>query len=250
MFSLIEERGFMRVSDLSNIFGISEVTVRSDLDHPDASPRIQRVHGGAMVREGLSHVEQTFEQSEVTSADEKAAIGEAAAALVMPGESLIIDVGTTTTAVARALARRRDLEDVVVFTNGLTIAAELEPEIPRISVILTGGRLRPRQHSLVDPLAGLILEQVNVTTAFVGCTGVHPDEGITNINLPEAAVKTLMIKAAHRVVVVAEGPKLGRISVARFADLADVDLLVTGPSAPPELLTQIRERGVDTKVTG
>lgn len=239
----------MRVTDLSKIFGVSEVTVRSDLGYLADSSPVQRVHGGAMLRGDRPQTEQSFEQSEVTSAREKAGIGDAAADLVSPGDSLIIDVGTTTTAVARALAQRSELEDIVVFTNGLTIAMELELEIPRFTVILTGGRLRPRQHSLVDPLAGVILEQINVTMAFVGCNGVHPEEGITNINLPEAAVKSRMVKAAQRVVVVADGSKLGKISVARFADLSDVDVLVTGQSAPPELVSQIGDLGIATTVT-
>lgn len=248
MLTLIEERGFMRVSDLSQIFGISEVTVRSDLDSLSSTSPIERVHGGAMHRDQRSQVEPSFEQSVGTSAGEKAAIGAAAAALVSSGDSLIIDVGATTTAVARALAERRDLEDIVVFTNGLTIAMELESEIPRITVILTGGKLRPRQHSLVNPMAGMILDQINATTAFIGCNGVHPEEGVTNINLPEAAVKRQMVEAAHRVIVVAEGSKLGKISVAHVAALRDIDGLITGSSAPPELVAQIGDLGVTTTV--
>ena len=241
----------MRVVDLSKIFAISEVTVRSDLDQLASSSLVERVHGGAMLWPGTTGTtEPSFEQSKITSADEKAAIGAAAAELVSPGESLVIDVGTTTTAVARALAQRTDLEDVTIFTNGLTIAMELESAIPRLTVILTGGTLRPRQHSLVDPMAGMILDETNVATAIIGCNGVHPDEGVTNINLPEAAVKRRMVKAAQRIVVVAGGPKLGKISVTRFAKMSDVDALVTGGSAPPELVAEFRGLGINTTVAG
>lgn len=248
MLTLIEERGFMRVSDLSQIFGISEVTVRSDLDSLSSTSPIERVHGGAMHRDQRSQVEPSFEQSVGTSAGEKAAIGAAAAALVSSGDSLIIDVGATTTAVARALAERRDLEDIVVFTNGLTIAMELESEIPRITVILTGGKLRPRQHSLVNPMAGMILDQINATTAFIGCNGVHPDEGVTNVNLPEAALKRRMVDAAQRCVVVADGSKVGNISVIKIADLDAVDAVITGESAPPEVLDELEKLGIDVAV--
>lgn len=248
MQTLIEEREFMRVGDLSEIFGISEVTVRSDLDSLASSTLIQRVHGGAMLDRSQAMREQTFEQSAGTSPEEKAAIGSAAAGLVSSGESLSIDVGTTATAVARALAQRSELADVTVFTNGLTIAAELESEIPRVTVVLTGGTLRPRQHSLVGPYADAIFDRVNVTTAFIGCNGLHPTEGVTNINLPEAAMKTRMVKAAQRIVVIAGGPKLGKISMARFADVSDIDLLITGASAPPELLNQLNDLGVATMV--
>ncbi len=245
MVTLISERQFMRVSDLSEVFAISEVTVRSDLAQLEQAALVRRVHGGATEISSKHEMEPSYEESEQSSWEEKRSIGEHAASLVASGNSVIIDVGTTATAVARALAKRTDLEGVVVFTNGITTALELEPAIPRLTVILTGGQLRPKQHSLVDPMGNTILSQVNVNLAFIGCNGVHPDEGVTNINLPEAGMKTRMVEAAQRVVVVAEGAKLGRISVTRIAHLADIDLLITGSGAPPELVAQIADADVE-----
>jgi len=255
VLTLIEEHGFVRVADLSSLFGVSEVTVRSDLDQLAQASLIDRVHGGAMARSRISmdgssieEAEPSFEESVDTLTDEKDAIGRAAAALVSSGDSLIIDVGTTTTAVAHALTERTDLDDVVVFTNGLTIAMQLESAIPRFTVILTGGKLRPRQHSLVNPMGSGILEQINVTMAFIGCNGIHPTDGVTNINLPEAQIKNRMIEAAGQVVVVADGSKVGNVSVARIARIDDVDRLITTDSAPSVLLDQIRDLGVITTV--
>ena len=255
MLALIEEHSFMRVADLSDMFEVSEVTVRSDLDQLARMSLVERVHGGAMTRSrvsetepSLEETEPTFEESTDKLAVEKAAIGRTAASLVSSGDSLIIDVGTTATAVAHALTERADLDDVVVFTNGLTIAMELESAIPRFTVILTGGKLRPRQHSLVNPMGSGILDQINVTTAFIGCNGIHPTDGVTNINLPEAQIKIRMIEAAHQVVVVADGSKVGKASVARIARIEDVDRLITTDSAPSEMLGQIRDLGVETTV--
>ncbi len=243
----------MRVGDLSDMFGVSEVTTRSDLDHLAEASLVERVHGGAVALATPPAIaslpeddEPSFEESADMLAEEKAAIGRSAASLVSSGDSIIIDVGTTATAVARALTERPDLDEIVVFTNGLTIAMELEAAIPRFTVILTGGTLRPRQHSLVNPMGGQILDQINATTAFIGCNGVHPDDGITNINVPEAQIKSRMIEAARRVVVVADGSKIGKVSVARIARIDDVDDLITTSSAPPEMLEQIREHGVET----
>ena len=143
---------------------------------------------------------------------------------------------------------RSDLQDVVVFTNGLTIAAELEPAIPRFTVILTGGKLRPHQHSLVNPMGSGILEQINVSMAFIGCNGIHAMDGVTNINLPEAQIKSRMIEAANNVVVVADGSKVGVASVARFAHIDDVDRLITTTSAPPDEIDRIRDAGVAVTV--
>jgi len=243
----------MRVAELSDMFGVSEVTTRSDLDHLAEASLLERVHGGAvaptMPPPGAAlpdDSEPSFEESIDMLSEEKAAIGRSAASLVSSGDSIIIDVGTTATAVARALTERSDLDEIVVFTNGLTIAMELEAAIPRFTVILTGGTLRPRQHSLVNPMGGQILDQINATTAFIGCNGVHPDDGITNINVPEAQIKSRMIGAAHRVVVVADGGKVGKISVARIARMGDIDDLVTTEPAPPDMLERIRDLGIRT----
>jgi len=255
ILDLIEDRGFMRVADLSETFGVSEVTVRSDLDHLADAALVSRVHGGAMLPERITPreadpAEPSFEESSDTLTDEKAAIGSAAAALVSSGDSLILDVGTTTTAIARALTRRLDLRDVVVFTNGLTIAAQLEPAIPRFTVILTGGKLRPHQHSLVNPMGSGILEQINTAIAFIGCNGIHPTDGVTNINLPEAQIKSRMIDAAERVIVVADGSKVGVVSVARFARTDEIDTLITTASAREDDLERIRDLGVNVMVAG
>jgi DeoR family transcriptional regulator of aga operon len=248
MLSLVREREFMRVADLSGIFGISEVTVRADLAHLADQGLLQRVHGGAVVRDPELRVERTFEEALGEYAAEKAGIGRHAAASIRPGETVILDVGTSTTAVARALVRREDLTDVTVFTSSLPIALELEAVIPRITVVVTGGTLRPKQHSLVDPMAGYIFTNINASVAFLGCNGVHPESGITNVNLPEASMKRKMIAAAQRTVVVADGSKLGNISVAKVADLADIDQLITGPSAPPEVVEELASRGVAVEV--
>ena len=248
MLALIREREFMRVSDLSRLFGISEVTVRSDLDALSSDGGLERVHGGAVLRARRRAAEPSVEESESTSATEKAAIGRAAAAMVSSGETVILDVGSTVAAIARSMVVRDGLEDVVVFTNGLNVALTLEKGIPAFSVVVTGGTLRPRQHSLVEPLSDAILSQLNVNTAFIGCNGVHPEEGITNINLPEAMVKRRMIRAAQRCVVVADGSKINNISVARVTGLGDVDVVITGASAPPEVVEQLREAGVTVEV--
>jgi DeoR family transcriptional regulator of aga operon len=248
MLALIREREFMRVSDLSRLFGISEVTVRSDLDALSSDGGLERVHGGAVLRRRRRAAEPSVEESESASAAEKAAIGRFAAAMISSGDTVILDVGSTVAAVARSMVVRDDLEDVVVFTNGLNVALTLEKGVPSFSVVVTGGTLRPRQHSLVGAMSDAILSQINVNTAFIGCNGVHPEEGITNINLPEAMVKRRMIQAAQRCVVVADGSKINNISVAKIIDLSNVDVVITGKSAPPEVVEQLREAGVTVEV--
>jgi len=241
MLAMIQEQAFVRVSDLSDRFGISEVTVRNDLDALAQRGRIHRVRGGAIPRTTLGH-ERPFEQSVTSHAREKLAIGRAAAELIRDGDSVLIDVGTTAVAAAHALVDRTDLRDVVVFTNGLKTALELEHAVPRMTVVVLGGTLRPLQHSLVDPLATHILERISVGTVLLGCNGVHPTGGVTNINLPEAEMKRRMLEIAARRVVLADGSKMGRTELAHLCRIDEIDLVITGESASEPVVESLRER--------
>jgi DeoR family transcriptional regulator of aga operon len=241
---LIEQRGFVRVRELSERFGVSTVTVRNDLHLLEDRGLAQRVHGGAM-SSTRSGVERSFEEVSSERAAEKELIARAAALLVGSGDSILLDVGTTTAAMARALAARTDLHDLTVFTNGLKIALELERAHPRISIIVIGGTLRPKQHSLVFPLADRLLRDLNVNSVFLGCNGVDAAAGVSNLNLPEAEVKRAMINAAERCVVLADSAKVGVRTLAPVCPIDQVDVLVTDAHADSAHVAALRERGVD-----
>ncbi len=247
MLDVVRRRDYATVTELSTMFSVSEVTVRSDLDDLAARGDIRRIRGGA-IPTGLPRRERAFEESEGAFAAEKAGIGRAAADLVRSGDTVILDVGTTTASVARAMAARSELHEVVVFTNSLTIAIELEPVIPRFTVVVTGGTLRPLQHSLVDPLGDGVLDRIRADIAFIGCNGIDPVAGITNINLPEAEMKRRMMASGRRRVVVGDGSKLGQVELARLCAVSDVDLLLTGASADPAIVEALRERGMRVEV--
>jgi DeoR family transcriptional regulator of aga operon len=231
LLEVIDELGFARVADLSETFGVSDVTIRSDLDLLDQQHAIQRVHGGAVVRNRDLEREPSFEQALEESAAEKQLIGTLAAGLVRPGQSILLDVGTTALAVAQALVARTELSDVVIITNGLSIALALEPGIPRFTVIVTGGTLRPLQHSLVEPLASSMLRGLHADLAFIGCNGVDAEHGVTNVNLPEAQLKQLMLSSATAAVVIADGSKLGQLHLGHVGAIDEFDALITGPAA-------------------
>ncbi|MDR5698255.1 DeoR/GlpR family DNA-binding transcription regulator [Agromyces aerolatus] len=258
--ALVLERGFVRVADLAATFGVTPVTARADLDALERAGAIRRVHGGAVPLSGGHGLgaggadrperEPTFEEALEASVRPKQAIGETAAGLVRSGQSVILDVGTTTLQIARALRRRADLDDVTIFTNGLSIALELEPEIPRFTVVVTGGTLRPRQHSLVHPLAGSMFDEIHVDLAFIGGNGVDAVHGFTNANLPEAQVKALMLRAAARAVIVADASKLGEVHLGRIAPVDAFSLLITDPAAPEVLIEEFEALGLPVLVAG
>jgi len=247
ILATIRRHEFASVSDLSARFGVSEVTIRSDLEALAVGGEIRRVRGGAVHRATVT-TEPSFEQSADAASGEKERIGRAAAALVDSGQTLILDAGSTTAAVARALVARSDLTDVSVFTNGLRIALELEPAVPRFTVMVTGGTLRPTQHSLVNPLGTVILDQIHAHLVFVGCDGIDAEAGATNTSVADAEIKRLMFRAARRRVVVADGGKVGQVSLVHLWPIDDVDLLITGGSADVTALAAISARGVETSV--
>ncbi len=243
ILDLVAERGFAGTTDLARRFGVSEVTIRGDIAAIARAEGIERVHGGVVSRPAGTGEEPTFERAAATLAEQKRRIGEAAAALVRPGSAIALDVGTTAVAVAEALVRREDLADVTVVTNSIAAALALEPAIPRFTVVVSGGTLRPRQHSLVAPYAAETFGRFRADLAIIGCTGVDPDHGITNVNAAEAELKRVIAGIARRVAVVADASKLGRVDLGHVLDPADVDHLVTGREAAAPIVERLREAG-------
>jgi DeoR family transcriptional regulator of aga operon len=244
----IGRRGFVRVADLSTAFHVSDVTVRTDLDALDRVGVVRRVHGGAVLRTPFAR-ELSFEEALESSGEEKRRIARAAVELMVPGTCVFVDVGTTTAAFARALAEREDLAGLTLVTNGLSIARELESSIPRNSVVVTGGTLRPLQHSLVAPLASLVLDRLRVDVAVIGCSGVDARAGVTNVNLEEAELKRLMVERSGRAIVLADGSKLGRADLARVAGVDEISVLVTSSSADTAALSDLRAAGLEVEIS-
>jgi DeoR family transcriptional regulator, aga operon transcriptional repressor len=115
-------------------------------------------------------------------------------------------------------------------------------------VVVTGGTLRPLQHSLVNPLATMMLERLNASIAFIGCNGVDVAGGVTNINLPEAEIKRAMLLGARRRIVVADASKLGEVEVAKVCDLREASMVVTDASADPSAVAELRDARMDVQL--
>jgi DeoR family transcriptional regulator of aga operon len=171
--------------------------------------------------------ESPLEATAERDAEVKRAIGRRAAGLVTSGSSILLDVGSTTLAVARALVARAELSELTVVTNGLSIALALEQAIPRFTVVVTGGTLRPLQHSLVNPLASATLAGLHVDLAILGCNGIGVDGRVTNLNLAEAEVKREMLTASTARMLVADGSKAGQRHLGLIGALSDFGTLVT-----------------------
>ncbi len=247
ILAVFRDHEFARIHDLSKSFGVSEVTIRSDVDVLVSEAGLRRVRGGVM-RTSAFFAENRYEERTAVFDIEKRAIGVEAASLISSSDSVILDGGTTTMEVARALMARTDMENVTVFTGSLNIALALEPAIPRIEVVVLGGTLRPMQHSLVEPMATLLLERLQATIAFIGCNGIDPVRGVLTTNLPEMAMKQHMLRASKRHVLVADASKLTQQALARVCGAGAFDTLVTAGDCDPDVLDLLRETGVEIRV--
>jgi DeoR family transcriptional regulator of aga operon len=241
ILEVLHRDGRLQVRQLAEHFGVSTVTIRTDLEYLEQRGLLRRTHGGAVPAE-TKRFELPLEETRQVHAREKERIGRQAAALVRNGETIILDVGSTTTELARALPP--SLKNVVVITSGLNIALLLESH-PGITVIVTGGTLRPLQHSLVNPYCTLLLQEINADKAFIGCNGVHPDKGFTNTNLQEAEIKRAMMEAARETIVLADHSKIMQVAAARIGPLEAAHLLITDRKAKSEDLELLRQRGLE-----
>ncbi len=236
----IELNGRVSISELKDRLEVTEVTIREDLKYLEQRNVLTRVRGGA-VASRTGAMELSIEETSTTNHVEKVAIGAWAASMVKNGQTVIIDVGSTTTEMAKALSP--DLVRVVVITNGLNIALLLE-SYPGVSVIVTGGTLRPLQHSLVAPMGTLLLDQLKADVAFLGCNGVDSIRGFTNSNIPEAEIKQAMVRSAGQTVFLADHDKIGTVASAYVTGISGANLLITDDGANETVLETLRNDGL------
>ncbi len=229
------------VVELSNMLGVSTVTVRADLLYLEKSQVLRRIRGGAIsVRP--SRYERPVDINASLRSDEKNAIAALAAEMIRDGETIIMDTGSTVAALASLFPR--SLSDIAIVTNSLPVATELADH-PGATVIVTGGTLRPKLNSLVSPFGELVLKEINADIAFMSCAGIDPEKGFTNSNWQEAEIKKSMIRAASRVIFLADHSKLKHVATAKIAALSEADLLITDSGASAETLKELRAAGIE-----
>jgi DeoR family transcriptional regulator of aga operon len=241
--SLISERGTVSLTQLSDSLSVSPATIRRDLADLEYQRLIVRTHGGATRVESFAELPVTLRDSQFQEA--KRAVAAAAAELV-PTEryAVALSGGSTAAAVARALSHHGDL---TIVTNSLTIAA-LVTSFPQLKVIMTGGLLRPQSLELVGVLAENTFNAINVGTAILGTDGISATGGVTTHDETEARTNNAMATHAQKSIVVADGSKIGRIALAKVADISQVDLLITDESADPAELGRLRALGLEIRL--
>ncbi len=232
---ILQDNPSVRVVELSEALGVSEATVRRDLDRMNQIGQIKRIHGGA-VPAARSAPEAPVVQRSAQNQDEKSRIGKAAASLIKEGDTVFIGSGSTTLEVARHLVGRQNL---TVITNALTVVTLLSQE-EGIDLIVTGGFVRRSELSFIGHLTELALRELHPHKVIMGIRAVSLKEGLTNDYMPEVSTDRVIIHAAPQVILVADHTKFGHVAAALVAPMSIVHTLVTDSAIDPRVLANLR----------
>lgn len=241
---LVREHRVIRVSALSELVGVSEVTIRRDLEVLERKGLLERTHGGAVATQWMRS-EPGYLQASSSNTEQKRAIGRAAAALVEAGDTIYLNGGTTTLEVFRHL-RATGLK---VVTNHLGVA--LEATEHELDLLLLGGHFRGPSKSVVGPFATDALRRTHATKAFIGVEGISVVSGLTTPVAAEAEIARLMIEQTYgKVIVVADHTKIGTVADFVIAPLDRIDVLVVDAGSGSELHDQLEQAGLEVLVAG
>ena len=235
---IVESRRAARLDERSAALGVSQATVRRDLDELAAEGRVRRVHGGVVAIDGRP-AEPHFEVKAAEAAEEKERIAARAVALLAPDETVYLDSGSTVLAAARLL---HGWDRLTVVTNSLPAVMELAGRGPRLIVI--GGEFRATSQALVGPLSRYLLENIHVDRAFIGSYAISLDDGLTTTDPAEAFTKELALGRATEVVLLADSRKMGARSFVHAGPLEAIDVLVTDTAIDERVVRILERRGI------
>lgn len=240
----LSQQRMVRVTDLSARFGISDVSIRRDLERLEMLGLLKRVHGGAVAMPG-SVAGQGYQTRLQQRVREKERIGLAAAALIHSGERVIFDSGTTVLQVARHLPGHLLMDgNLTVITSSLPVVRELGPW-KGVDLILLGGIYLSEYDVVVGPQTIDNLKGLNADKLILGADGLTFSHGITTSNLLEAEVDQAMVRAAREIIVVADSSKIGVIGLTSIMPLTEINTLITDSSAPADFVARLQEGGVN-----
>jgi DeoR family transcriptional regulator of aga operon len=227
------------VAELAESFGVSQATMRRDLQTLQEQRLLTRTHGGVHASDVAYELPVRYRDAH--NREQKRRIAAAAVSRIPQGAVVVgLTGGTTTSEVARLLVERTD---ITVVTNALNIAAELALR-PRLGLVVTGGISRSQSYELVGPWAERTLLGLNMSIAFVGVDGISADGGLTTHDPVEAKTNAVLISRARRTIVVADGSKVGHDLLARIVEVQDVDELITDDSADESACKALRRTGI------
>lgn len=240
ILDMIRQNSQVYVDELSKLFGVSEVTIRNDLDQLEQKNLLIRARGGAMKIEGRVGVDYNLSEKDKLNLQEKVKIGQAAAKLVSNSEIILIDSGTTTAEMVKNL---NGIEDLTIITNALNIASLLLNN-PNVNLTIPGGFLRRKSQSLIGPMAERGLRNFYVDKAFLGVDGFDTKSGLYTPNIEEAHLNELMIEIANEVILLTDSSKFKKKSFAFICPVEKIDVVVTDEKITDDDRKRLEDSGV------
>ncbi|WP_020573888.1 DeoR/GlpR family DNA-binding transcription regulator [Actinopolymorpha alba] len=240
----LRAQGTVSAMELATQLGVSTATIRRDLERLDRNGELKRVYGGAMLLDESGEEPPFAVSHDKESLAKEAVAARAAADLVEDDDVLLLDIGTTTSRLARHLHGRR----VTVITSNIAVFDELRDD-PEVQLILLGGMLRRNYRSLVGSLAEAALQQVSADRVFLSCTGIRRDGQVVDDMMVEASTKRSMIAAAESVVLLAQPHKFPGKGSLKICSLTEIDVLITTPDADKETVDICRQAGGKVLIT-
>jgi DeoR family transcriptional regulator of aga operon len=238
--NLITQSRKVRVDELSELFKVSNVTIRNDLSYLEEKGILHKSYGGALIRDNVALDDSIINKKKFHS-EEKDRIGQAAAKMIFDGDSIILDSGTTTSAIVKYIKNRKNL---TVLTNAINIASELAG-ISDITVLLTGGKLRKKSFSLVGPQSELMLQSYYFDKVFLGVDGFDLSFGLTTPNYLEAQLNKLMVQVSKQVIAVADSSKFNRKSLCLITKPDSIDIVITDNNISKAQLIGLKELDIE-----
>lgn len=235
--------GVVGVSELARQLGVSEMTIRRDMDWLEQRSILTRVHGGAVGYRsdiGGENDEKPFGDRLNEANPQKKSIGWAAAQLIQDGDRIILDSGTTTQQVARNLSGKNNL---TVITNNLAVATELS-RYPHIDAILLGGNLKHQELCTVGPMAKQGVSILAADKFFLSTSGFSIHNGVTDQEMREVEIKQAMMQAAREVYLLADSTKYNLVHLVRVCPLQAITALITDTLLPPEAMSELEAGGI------
>lgn len=239
ILELARRTGRVSVEDLAARYDVTPQTIRKDLNELCGQRLLARTHGGAVISSGIENVE--YEARRLIAAEEKAAIGQAAANLIPNEASLFINIGTTTEAVARALLQHKGL---MVITNNINVANEMRP-YPEIEVVIAGGLVRRSDGGIIGEAAVDFIRQFKVDFAIIGASAIDEDGALLDYDYREVKVAQAIIENARNVLLVADSTKFDRTAPVRIARIDQINILVTDLCASSAIRRICSAHGID-----
>lgn len=233
----VNERKSIRVTELSQIFSVTEETIRRDLEKLESEKKLSRSHGGAISINPSDSLEIPYTQREITNVEEKNQIALEAVKHVEEGDKVILDASTTAWYMAKSLP---DIQ-ITVLTNSIKVAMALSTK-KQITVISTGGTLLPKSLSFVGPLAESSLDTYHVNKAFISCKGLHIDRGISESDEQQARIKKKMIDSADSVCIMIDHSKFGVQAFSRLSGLEVIDNIITDNKVDQQIVQQLVDK--------